>query len=72
LSIVKPSVARSIEQIAADVFNSAFVESYIQTPIKPKPPEIPPECWRESYGMTRKGVDFQEITRMIALSSKEK
>lgn len=42
--------------------DSIFIKKENSKPL----PELPPECRRDEFGFTRKGIDFAEITRQIA------
>lgn len=72
-------VRNTVQTNAPNVWKALYGEEavanlYKKQPPTPSPlvPEMPAECWREAHGLSRKGVKFDEITRLIALSSKEK
>lgn len=45
--------------------NVSFLRAGAEGAPKSKVPELPPECWRDAYGLTRQGIDFSAVTRSI-------
>lgn len=52
-----------------DRFESPSVAQVVDH--KKAAPELPPECWRDRYGLNRRGVDFMAAVRQIAESTKK-